>query len=90
MVNWKEHNKGYIDEEKQTRKDIQKQWGQFNVASQPSLSSWDHDAVKIWLVPSELNFDPKNLPILKYVEVSSNGLRLSLWLAFVLRKHFCS
>lgn len=65
MVNWNEHNKGYIDEEKQARKDAQKQRGQFNGAPQPSLSSWDPDAAKVSLAPSELNFDPKNLPILK-------------------------
>lgn len=58
MVNWKEHNKGYIDEEKQTRKYTQEQRGQFNGASQPSLSSWDPVDAKVWLVSSELNFDP--------------------------------
>lgn len=74
MVDWKEHNKGYIDEEKQTRKDTPEQWGQFNGASQPSLSSWDPIDAKVRLVPSELNFDPSSLPTLKYIEVSSNGI----------------
>lgn len=57
-----------------------------------------HYQAEILMVPSELNFDPKNLPILKYIEVSSNGIVVTLWAikrpslrpAFVLRKHFCS
>lgn len=58
MVNWKAHNKGYTDEEKQTRKDTQEQRGQFNDALQLSLPSWDPVHAKAWFVPSELNFDP--------------------------------